>query len=176
LIATITTKMIIWTSGLALGLGAIALATLLEPPPGWHAPIEAAAGAALSARAPASEGGTEITSKSLGQSHSHLASDLKVSELQAACSASLATLPPGVRQLRLNGEGCLAKNALVETQITNATNGFSATIFATSSTTFTTDYISLAEGSNRLKIRHTYQDGRHDERELQIERGPASIR
>lgn len=72
------------------------------------------------------------------------------------------------KQIRLKGKLCEGKK-LSETIIQNRTNGFMATVFITQSN-FTSDYLYLASGPNRIHMTHTAEDGEKTVSELVIVR------
>ena len=86
-----------------------------------------------------------------------------------------------VVQVRLSGELCalkpvgkarakLPKRDIASTEIRNEANGFSATVFYPKANAFTTDYMTLSPGTNRIRILHILKQGGRDEREYTIER------
>lgn len=90
-----------------------------------------------------------------------------------------------VVQVRLSGELCgtnhtaksgkkasakSPKREIASTEIRNEANGFSATVFYPKTNTFTTDYMTLSPGTNRIRILHTLKQGGKEEREYVIER------
>ncbi len=76
-----------------------------------------------------------------------------------------------VAQVRLTGEVCGKSNSPIETsEIRNVTNGFSATVFYPKSNVFTTDYITLANGKNLIRIQHVLKSGAKVQRDFVIER------
>lgn len=85
-----------------------------------------------------------------------------------------------VVQVRLSGSLCetkkttkvakAAKREIASTEIRNEANGFSATVFYPGKNQFTTDYMSLAPGANRIRILHVFKQGGKEEREFLIER------
>ena len=77
-----------------------------------------------------------------------------------------------VEQLRLTGKLCTHSQEILSTEIQNVSNGTSATVFQMSANTFTTDYITIAKGENRIRIVHALKNGEKEEREYLIERKP----
>ena len=77
-----------------------------------------------------------------------------------------------VIQVRLTGTICGKKKAVIESsEIRNMTNGFSATVFPSAKQdTFTTDYITLAQGENHIRILHFLKSGEKVERDFGIQR------
>lgn len=77
-----------------------------------------------------------------------------------------------VLQVRLSGNLCTKKKEIIEaSEIRNMTNGFSATVFpGAQHDTFTTDYITLANGENHIRIQHILKSGGKVERDFVIDR------
>lgn len=87
-----------------------------------------------------------------------------------------------VVQVRLTGTICkksrqpasatknARQNAIESSEIRNITNGFSATVFYPKSDAFTTDYITLANGKNLIRIQHVLKSGAKVQRDFVIER------
>jgi len=71
-----------------------------------------------------------------------------------------------VKQIRLQGTVCKPSDEILSSEIRNESNGFSATVFKTSSRAFTTDYISLQNGKNRIRVLHYLKSGGRDELEV----------
>jgi hypothetical protein len=200
LTASIQTKMILWTLVLAVGLGLLAFGSWLSP----VVPLESHFGSAVSSkglRAPAStsdNSGSSYAMLPLDQSNLIQAVDftvsclpevglngagLKKSKSSTKASAGAkelksisAVFAPSVKQIRLSGSICTPKAELVKSEIENESNGFSATVFVQTPRSYTSDYISLTAGPNRLRIKNVYKDGSIEDRELVIERGPANQR
>ncbi len=98
--------------------------------------------------------------------------------MQQAVDVSLKCQPEkliydrSVAQIRLSGTPCGdAKAVFVSSEIVNEANGFSATVFHPTDNSFTTDYISLSPGSNKIRIMHQFAKGVREEHEYLIERG-----
>jgi len=75
-------------------------------------------------------------------------------------------LSKDAKQLRLNGSVCKRNTEITESEIRNESNGFSATVFKTAATSFTTDYISLQKGLNKIRILHYLKNGAREEHQL----------
>jgi hypothetical protein len=78
-------------------------------------------------------------------------------------------------QVRLIGSLCAenpraAKQEIETSEIRNMTNGFSATVFYPKSSSFTTDYMTLAPGTNHIKISHILKAGARVDRDFTIDR------
>lgn len=169
--------MIVWTATLVVLVGLISTLTLLSPPPGFaQAPDETVVleqPLAPRGREPASiNSAVQFDSISLGGKE-----NLQAVDLHIPCDGMQKTVfTQRVKQLRLKGDSCLsestsAKNSSIKkSTIQNAANGFSATVFYPSQKSFTTDYISLSNGINRIVIHHQYVNGKTEDREYIIER------
>ena len=171
-------KMILWTATLVVLVGFLSALTLLRPPPGFaDAPEELVVQAeplAPKGREPASiNSAVKFDAMSLGGKENLQAVDLKI-----PCDGVQKTIfTQKVGQLRLKGDSCATENYLIKkSSIQNAANGFVATVFFPSQTSFTTDYISLANGINRIVIRHQFTNGKFEEREYIVEREIASVK
>ncbi len=82
-----------------------------------------------------------------------------------------------VVQVRLSGSLCVKQTGrksptreIASTEIRNEANGFSATVFYPGKNRFTTDYMSLVPGTNRIRILHVFKQGGKEERDFLIER------
>lgn len=96
----------------------------------------------------------------------------KAVDLDLACDTSKLVYDNSVAQIRLTGAPCSdAKAVFVSSEIRNEANGFSATVFHPTGSTFTTDYISLSPGLNHIRVLHQFVKGAREEREYIIERG-----
>jgi hypothetical protein len=127
---------------LVLLLGGITVFSVIEPPPGLVAhPLNEGI------RGPASISSNNIPLAS--------AATVSSNEFILPCSLKEQKLSGYSDQVRIQGDTCKEKL----TRITNKTNGFVATIFATTSTHFTTDYISLQPGENKIEVQQTARDG-----------------
>jgi hypothetical protein len=63
-------------------------------------------------------------------------------------------------RFRLKGEACASgDSALLKTQVQNKSNGYVATVFHRTPTSFTTDYINLSEGQNEIDVRFETDKG-----------------
>lgn len=71
-----------------------------------------------------------------------------------------------VKQIRLQGTVCKPNDEILSSEIRNETNGFSATVFKTSPHAYSTDYISLQNGKNRIRVLHYLKSGGRDELEV----------
>lgn len=78
-------------------------------------------------------------------------------------NANHSQLKKDVAQMRLKGSICAARDEIVSSEIRNETNGFSATVFMNDSRSFTTDYISLKRGENRIRVLHHLKSGAREE-------------
>lgn len=165
-------KMILWTATLVVLVGFISTLTLLRPPPGFEDQQEALVmqteSLAPKGREPAAiNSAVKFDSMSLGGKTNLQAVDLKI-----PCDGIQKTVfTQKVEQLRLKGDSCFTSDwQIKESSIQNAANGFVATVFFPSHRSFTTDYISLANGINRIVIKHQFTNGQFEEREYVVER------
>jgi hypothetical protein len=168
--------MILWTATLVVAVGLVGALTMLRPPPGYS---PASADESLvtkqplvvvtpTGRDPASVNtAVQLSPISLGGKENLQAVDLTI-----PCDGVQKTIfTQRVKQLRLKGNSCLSnEKKLKRSDIQNAANGYSATVFFPTHTTFTTDYISLENGLNRIVIKHQYANGNVEEREYVVER------
>jgi hypothetical protein len=174
LTASIQSKMMLWTSGLVVGLGVIIIAMMLEPM-GPNLKNGSLSQSEL-LRGPASVGSAPYSTLALDSTNGMQAADFKLSCTPgSAGSATTATFSASIKQLRLSGDVCTPKVELLKSEIQNTSNGFSATVFVSSPRSFTTDYISLMDGPNAIHIKQFYKDGTTSDFGLEISRAPASI-
>lgn len=80
-----------------------------------------------------------------------------------------ATVTQDIRQVRIHGKLC-GTQATIGAEILNLTNGFTATVFTPTPETFTSDYIHLADGANRLRITYLMASGERLVREFGVKR------
>jgi len=79
--------------------------------------------------------------------------------------------------LRMIRSKCTSSPSLKELQITNMTNGFTASVVFLKQEKVTTDYIDLADGENLFLIKGASVDGSTFEKKVTIHRrAPASIK
>jgi hypothetical protein len=76
----------------------------------------------------------------------------------------------GVIQARLTGQACAPDLEIESTEVRNETNNFSATVFHTGVRAYLTDYITLAQGDNKIRILQVYKNGSKEERSYTIVR------
>jgi hypothetical protein len=162
-------QMIVWTLVAVVLTGVGVFASLLQPPSTLNqkhfarheTKIEVAR---VDSREPAS----------VGPQFSALAIDDKGSQaidFTLPCDGN-GRFSKNVVQVRLSGGLCLKTREIIEvSEIRNVTNGFSATVFpGPKRDTFTTDYITLADGENHIRIQHILKSGGKVERDFVIER------
>jgi hypothetical protein len=80
-----------------------------------------------------------------------------------------ATVTPEIRQVRIHGRLC-GETSAIGAEILNLTNGFTATVFIPTPESFTSDYIHLADGANRLRITYLLAGGERLVREFGVKR------
>lgn len=119
------------------------------------------------ARAPAA-------AKATATAHHSVTASTSTADFRLTCGSEPRALTVGrdVQQLRLSGVYC-GTQGVVGSEIKNERNGFSATVFKSSAKSFTTDYMTLTQGENRIRIRHDFEGGAHAETELVVVRTPA---
>ncbi|MES2964704.1 MAG: hypothetical protein V4760_12500 [Bdellovibrionota bacterium] len=153
-------RYMLWTTVAVVLMGAIVLLTLAQPPSPLRAQLRRPSSiAVISSRGPAAALPTTATSAP--------ESNLPLSvELTLPCEGQ-SDYPKKVTQIRLSGSSCSnahAKREIVSVELLNDANGFSATVFYPTPKTFTTDYVALVEGENKIKILINYANGEREER------------
>lgn len=140
--------------GIVLGFGGLATLTIMQKPPQQHVQILESSGD----RAPASVAGDIQLSLNKG---------FEVIDVKCNDDHSLSAKAD---QVRIRGTGCLGKEnvALQSSTVVNQSNGFVATVFFQKQSRFTTDYIKLAKGKNKLIIENQFSNGKSEKRELEI--------
>jgi hypothetical protein len=160
--------MIVWTLIAVVLTGLGVFASVLQPP----STIKAARVAKLEtkiehtdSRAPASASDPQYSATAIDD-HGSQAIDFTL-----PCDGN-SRFSKNVIQVRLSGALCTKKKEQISSsEIRNMTNGFSATVFPTGKQdTFTTDYITLANGENHIRIQHILKSGGKVERDFIIER------
>jgi hypothetical protein len=159
-------RYMLWTFTVVVLMGALVLVTLAQPP----SPMQAQLRRPSSVASESSRGPAAALPSSLASAPE---SNLPLSaELTLPCEGR-SDYPKKVTQIRLSGASCVQANAkreIVSVELLNDANGFSATIFFPSPKTFTTDYVALVEGENKIKILITYASGEREERSYVIAR------
>lgn len=159
----------IWTLGLVIGLGVLSATFLLEPPMtlknGSH--HSAASEARPNHRSPASI--QKETFQGIGSAPSGSNGRFQAVEYELPCQDNETSFDESVAQVRLSGAPCVS-GEIVASEIKNLSNGFSATVFIRKPASFTTDYISLARGENKVSISHTFSNGSTETRAFVIRR------
>lgn len=158
--------MILWTFALVLAMGTLGASFMLQPPSGS---IRTSRFGKDAGRHPAS---ATLTIQELyeGGALSAAADLVLPCPKEGSNETAKSTFVEDVRQVRLSGMNCLKRDEIASTEVRNETNGFSATVFQPAPNSFTTDYITLAKGSNRIRILHIYKRGARIEREHIVER------
>jgi len=85
-------------------------------------------------------------------------------------SHSVQTVSPQVRQVQVQSPGCLLLKGMTVKGVMNASNGVTAQIFMDGDQGFTSDYIHLSEGDNRIVVTYEGDDGSLQTQELTIKR------
>ncbi|MCE3009833.1 MAG: hypothetical protein LW875_04385 [Proteobacteria bacterium] len=145
--------------------------TLLSIPTTWSIVSEPQKeqNQATQGRQPASVGPTESATEAVKALGQNVTADLGCNyELPESIDAT---------HLRLVRSKCGQGASLKELEITNITNGFTASVVFLKQEKVTTDYIDLADGENLFLIKGTAADGSTFEKKLTIQRrSPASTK
>ena len=137
----IENNLILWTLTLVLVFGLLVLLSLLKPPPSYlPARTPAATAKALASAAEAKD---EAEAEFGGPKILTLTLDCLKAETKALVSAAAL--------MRITGRLCDIPTEPAP-EITNLSNGFTATVFFPEKGNFTTDFIELAEGMNRIQV------------------------
>jgi hypothetical protein len=158
--------MMIWTSGIALGLGVLNGLVLIEPPPLEALRLSAPKNLFINTKTLTTTNRMPATSSDGTNPPAHT----PTIDLELPCSGKTTSIDSSVKQIRLTGHSCENHDLNSQTSIVNETNGYTATVFLTDPRSFTSDYISVAEGNNTLKIRLAHVDGSHSDIALKLER------
>jgi len=89
------------------------------------------------------------------------------------CSGSIQNFETTSSRIRLKGANCQTGPGINTAQIKNSSNGFVATVFHQTPSSFTTDYINLSEGTNEIQLNFQNEKG-NSERKISVVRKPAS--
>ncbi len=136
-------KIIGWTLGLVIALGAIESKLFLRPP----STVLKAMAMAQKSRLPA--GASNVPSSN----HAILEVADEVLNFKINCKRKIFQIDAGdARQLRIHYEACANDDDYRISSIVNETNSYQATIFELNHEKQTSDFIALKEGPNRLKI------------------------
>lgn len=172
-------QLIIWTSILVVGLGAVVALVCLQPPAQSEALFMSRAYARLhhplNTRRPAAEqpapGVIAATSDRDDARH--------IQALDVTLDCDSKNTKPEVHfeneanQLRISGKLCQPGEEILSSEIRNEANNTTATVFFPTVASYTTDYIALAIGENRIRILNILKSGGREERELKIDRARA---
>lgn len=149
----------LWTATAVVLLGALVVFTLAEPPSSLQAKLRRPSSVAMqSSRGPAAAHPPFDTGETSSNAHESV-------ELTLACDVARNDYPKQVTQIRFSGASCVnAKREIASVELMNDANGFSATVFYPTVKSFTTDYVALVEGDNKIKILINYSNGEREER------------
>ena len=190
--------MIIWTFVLVTGLGVVIAAWMLQPPAGEsqqkHSdaylraqkkthkllvqgasrqdPISVRANEAslTERRGPASSPQVPTT----GVFSAPPLKPIEAGDLTLSCEGpTFFRFAHAVAQIRLRGSLC-APGAVISSDIINESNGFSATVFNVGPREFSTDYVALNSGENKIRVKHMLKDGSREEHIITLSREAAS--
>lgn len=170
-------QMMVWTFVAVAVTGVAVMFSLLTPP----ASVRAARLLAEQKKIAASEPLVETSDRSPASVQTQFSANPIDNHGQQALDFTLpcdgsTKFSKSVVQVRLIGSLCgptsrkAVKREIASTEIRNEANGFSATVFPAGKNKFTTDYMSLAPGSNRIRILHVFKQGGKEERDFVIER------
>ncbi|MEK7356841.1 MAG: hypothetical protein AAB250_10350 [Bdellovibrionota bacterium] len=156
---------VLWTFTVVVTMGAVVLFTLAQPPSPLQTKLRRPSSIATeSSRRPAAAAPVFSSSEAV--------EGPQAAEMTLPCEGK-SDLAKAVTQVRLSGASCLAANAkrdIVSVELLNDANGFSATVFYPTPRTFTTDYVALNDGENKIKILITYANGEREERAVVVAR------
>ena len=179
-------QMILWTFALVFTLGAISFLVLVQPPQSLAAAYASASKLKAGAtRVPASLGTnlvgafTTTTPETISANDKNQAMDLEIN-----CAGNqLKEVSEKISQVRILGSACSkVHDAFATSEILNEANGFTATVFFREAgngpdqsrnsklSQFSTDYITLAAGENKIRILHTFKKGTREIREYIVRR------
>ncbi|MCC6277504.1 MAG: hypothetical protein IT289_06290 [Oligoflexia bacterium] len=106
-----------------------------------------------------------------------LGAEANESRVKLDCDSKSQEAETASPRIRLDGLHCLIKgeSPIITTQVRNKTNGYVATVFHRSDDAFTTDYIHLKEGENKIQVE--FHSGKvTEDRVLTVKRLPASAK
>lgn len=176
---TVQRQLIIWTSVLVGALGVVVAGSCLQPPAAGDSLFVSQAYARkhkssrtiASSFKPSSERAKEEPTPRavrLAISDGKLAQAI---EVKIGCSGpQTGTFDDSVNQMRFSGKVCATGEEISSSEIRNEANGTSATVFFPTPTSFTTDYVALAPGQNRIRILNFLKNGLKEERAFVVER------
>jgi len=162
------TRYIIWTAVAVVSMGAIVLFTLAQPPTPLAAKLKRTSSATVASEAPIA---ARLPAAAMPTVDIEDEGPQAV-ELTLPCDGK-STYPKAVAQIRFSGAACIAANTkreIASVELLNDANGFSATVFYPTSKTFTTDYVALSLGENKIKILINYASGEREERSYVVGR------
>lgn len=104
----------------------------------------------------------------------------EVAVVSVACDQDIYQVP-AVNQVQMQLKVCADSKSINvrDTLVQNLANQATGTVFRLEPGMFTTDYIQISPGANRLSVRHVLQNGERSERVItinspQVERKPSS--
>ncbi len=162
-------QMILWTFCLAVGLGIVSYFILIQPP-AQFAKQDVAPVTSGEVRTPASDDNISTETTSLDAKNLSQAVEISLN----CKTQNKSQFSAGVKLIRITADFCKSTKKspqiIVKSTVQNLTNKFMATVFYPSPRTYTTDYISLEPGVNRIEIHHEFQDGSTEDLEFLAER------
>lgn len=85
-------------------------------------------------------------------------------------SHSVQTVSPQIRQVQVQSPGCQLLRGMTVKEVINTSNGITAQLFSDGRQGFTSDYIHLSDGDNRIVVTYEGSDGEQQTQELTIKR------
>jgi hypothetical protein len=167
---------------LVVALGVVIVLSFLQPPISQDKLFTSRAYARKQPKPRQLASEKKAPSNSINQAHSTRAIDSAIVnggkaqaiEVRLDCSGKNHGLfEKAVNQMRLTGKTCAKNQEISSTEVHNEANGTSATVFFPTPRSFTTDYISLAPGPNRIRILNFLKNGIREEQEFLVERTSA---
>lgn len=106
---------------------------------------------------------------SLPEEFPQIAATEIATELNLDCSSETETGLSFGSEVRIMGTNCAGPKSKPVVSIVNLSNGFSATVFPLTGTAFTTDFISLNRGENRIEMSHVGTSGKKQTRSFVLQ-------
>ncbi len=176
-------QLIIWTSVLVAALGIVVVFSFLQPPTSQEALFTSRAYARKHPKMRKLASEVKQATQQVPAANTEKTIDLAIAngskaqaiEVKLDCSGvKHGQFENSVNQMRFSGQLCAQHQEISSTEIHNEANGTSATVFFPTPNSFTTDYITLSPGPNRIRILNFLKNGSREQREFLVERTPAS--
>jgi hypothetical protein len=164
--------MMFWTSVVVIALGVVVTLTMLQPLTAESALIVSKSYSRIHKKHIALEKRLPSSVPNLFKDEAKISPDsLETVDLKIPCGKiDKSTFAHSVIQARLTGLGCSSELDIESTEVRNETNNYSATVFHTNTHAYLTDYITLSQGDNKIRILHVYKNGSKEERSYTIVR------